>query len=101
MATDREHPDGREDADIALLLESAFDAPQVRGEFISVLRRRLDAEFASLHRRGSFVAAIVRSVRMSSACANSETRKKENHLVARPLDAERIGGDSEPGRQSP
>src|SRR5262245_48987635 len=57
MAADQELPDERDEAQLAWLLTSAHDAPEMRGEFVRELKERLDVEFAAarseyVHRNG-------------------------------------------------
>ena len=58
MATEREHLDDGEDAQVEWLLTSAHDAPELRREFVDGLGQRLEAEFAALRGGDSFTAAI-------------------------------------------
>ncbi len=58
MSTDLENLDDGDDAQVAWLLTSAHDAPEMRREFLSALKGRLDDEFASLHSGGSFKATV-------------------------------------------
>ena len=47
MAADHEQPDDPDEAQLAWLLSSAHEAPQVRAEFVRELCERLDREFAA------------------------------------------------------
>ncbi len=58
MATDFEHPDDDETAQVEWLLTSTFDAPEMRREFVDTLAKRLETEFASMQSAGSYAAAI-------------------------------------------
>jgi hypothetical protein len=49
MATNVEQPDDGEEAQVAWLLESGHDTPEMPCEFVSSLSQRLDAEFALMH----------------------------------------------------
>lgn len=53
MVTEAELPDDGEEAQVAWLLESGHDTPEMPSDFASALGQRLDAEFASLHANGS------------------------------------------------
>jgi hypothetical protein len=52
MATDVEQHDDGEEAQVAWLLESGHDTPEMPREFVDGLRQRLDAEFALMHANG-------------------------------------------------
>jgi hypothetical protein len=54
MDTDLEHPDDGDGADLAWLLTSAHDAPEMRPEFASSLAKRLDSEFTSIRAGGVY-----------------------------------------------
>jgi hypothetical protein len=53
MAADQEHLDDGEEAQLAWLLTSAHDAPEMREEFVRVLAQRLELEFSAHVARGA------------------------------------------------
>src|SRR6476646_1950128 len=57
MATDADQLDDGEEAQVAWLLESGHDTPEMPREFVDGLSQRLDAEFALIHANG-FHAAV-------------------------------------------
>jgi uncharacterized protein DUF1549/uncharacterized protein DUF1553 len=73
MATELEHLDDGEDAQVAWLLEAANDLPAMRSEFVSALQQRLDAEFASMRSGGSFAAALAPHATNGSARKSAVT----------------------------
>jgi hypothetical protein len=66
MSTDLEQLDDGEEAQVAWLLESGHDTPEMPREFVSALRQRLDAEFALVHANGFHVANAVPSMNGSA-----------------------------------
>ena len=66
MDTDLEHPDDGDGADLAWLLTSAHDAPEIRPEFASALAKRLDSEFASLRVNGTYAELMTPSTNGST-----------------------------------
>ena len=69
MATDLEHLDDGEEAQVAWLLESGHDTPEMPREFVSSLSQRLDAEFALIHANGFHAAAATPSTNGSAHSA--------------------------------
>ena len=79
MATDVEHLDDGEEAQVAWLLESGHDSPEMPREFIDSLSQHLDAEFALIHSNGFHAAVATPS---TNGSAHSATDAKEPIEVA-------------------
>src|SRR4051812_1558187 len=62
MSTDLDHLDDGEEAQVAWLLESGHDAPQMPREFVTALSRLLDSEFTKLHSNGFHAAPAALSL---------------------------------------
>src|SRR5258705_11298138 len=69
MATDLEHFDDGEEAQVAWLLESGHDGPRMSREFVEGLSERLNAEFALIHSNGFHAAAAMPSTNGSAHAA--------------------------------
>src|SRR5262245_43659668 len=87
MSTDLEHLDDGEEAQVAWLLESGHDTPEMSHEFRAALGKRLDAEFALLHANGSHAAAPSLNGAMNGSAA-PEAAEKELVEVAPQSDGE-------------
>src|SRR6185295_9281448 len=81
MSTDLEHLDDGEEAQVAWLLESGHDTPEISREFVAALGKRLDAEFALLHANGSHTAIPSLNGAMNGS-AHPEVAEKELVEVA-------------------
>src|SRR5262245_9411491 len=79
MSTDLEHLDDGEEAQVAWLLESGHDTPEMSHEFRAALGKRLDAEFALLHANGSHAAPSING--SANGAAHSEVAEEEKELV--------------------
>ena len=80
MATDHDKSDDADDAQLAWLLTSAHDAPEMRAEFVSAVAARLDREFAA-RSRAELNGAAVPSVN-GRARATSVTTGESHHEQA-------------------
>jgi hypothetical protein len=58
MATDHEQTEDSDDRQLAWLLSTTYDAPEIRREFVSELAQRLEGEFAARDRAGMNGAAM-------------------------------------------
>src|SRR5689334_13999358 len=58
MATDAEQLEDGEEAQVAWLLETGHDTPEMPRDFVNSLSQRLDAEFALMHSNGVHAAGL-------------------------------------------